>query len=181
MGLKQSKKALPEVIPPRICITFRRGSFWSRPKTWKMWIVKHPGRKHDKYRVRKPPQLFRKSQNSWKSVETGPIFDESGWESSHLNLKGATNPMGTLPIPQNCHRKFKIDQKSNGPHRPHCPLNLAINRVFDSFSDRRSNMPSPCLLTSHLMLLWHPPRHTHFMISFMYSIMIHLFTYVYYL
>ena len=32
MGLKQSKKALPEVIPPRICITFRRASFWSRSK-----------------------------------------------------------------------------------------------------------------------------------------------------
>ena len=63
-------------------------------------IVKHPGQKHDKYCVRKPPQLFRKSQISWTSVETGPLCDESGWESSILNLEGATNPTGTLPTPQ---------------------------------------------------------------------------------
>ena len=38
---------------------------------------------------------------------------------------------GTPPDPQNSHIKFKIEQKSNGPHRPNCPLNLAINRVTD--------------------------------------------------
>ena len=32
MGTKRAKKALLEVIPPRICVTFRRASFWSRPK-----------------------------------------------------------------------------------------------------------------------------------------------------
>ena len=36
MGMKWSKKALPEVIPPRICITFRRASFWSRSKSSKI-------------------------------------------------------------------------------------------------------------------------------------------------
>ena len=118
MGLKQSKKALPEVIPQRICITFRRVSFWSRPKTWKMWIVKHPGRKHDKYHVRKPPQLFRKSQNSRTSIETGPIFDESGWESSHLNLKGATNPMGTLPTPKTAIENSKSTKNPTDPTDP---------------------------------------------------------------
>ena len=35
MGMKRSKKALLEVIPPRICITFRRASFWYRPKSSK--------------------------------------------------------------------------------------------------------------------------------------------------
>ena len=42
--------------------------------------------------------------------------------------QGCYQSNGNPPDPQNCHRKFKIDQKSNGPHRPHCPLNLAINR-----------------------------------------------------
>ena len=32
MDTKRSKKALLKVIPPRICITFRRASFWFRPK-----------------------------------------------------------------------------------------------------------------------------------------------------
>ena len=36
---------------------------------------------------------------------------------------------GTPPDPQNSHIKFKIGQKSNGPNRPNCPLNLAINRI----------------------------------------------------
>ena len=35
MGMKRSKKALLEVIPPRIYVTFRRGSFWSGPKNSK--------------------------------------------------------------------------------------------------------------------------------------------------
>ena len=42
--------------------------------------------------------------------------------------QGCYQSNGNPPDPQNCHRKFKIWQKSNGPHRPHCPLNLAINR-----------------------------------------------------
>ena len=35
MGTKRTIKALLEVIPPRICVTFRRASFWFRPKTSK--------------------------------------------------------------------------------------------------------------------------------------------------
>ena len=38
MGMKRSKKALPEVRPPRICVTFRRATFWSRPKNSKMCL-----------------------------------------------------------------------------------------------------------------------------------------------
>ena len=30
--MKRSKKALLEVIPPRICVTFCRATFWSRPE-----------------------------------------------------------------------------------------------------------------------------------------------------
>ena len=35
MGTKRAKKALLEVIPPRICVTFLRGTFWSRSKNSK--------------------------------------------------------------------------------------------------------------------------------------------------
>ena len=87
MAMKRAKRALPEVIPPRICVTFRRTSFWYRPKTLNMWTWKHPDRTHEKYQARKPRQLSRKSHYAWKSIGTGPIFDESGWKSSHLKLK----------------------------------------------------------------------------------------------
>ena len=38
MGTKRAEKALFDVIPPRICVTFRRASFWSRPKNSKSRI-----------------------------------------------------------------------------------------------------------------------------------------------
>ena len=47
-----------------------------------------------------------------------PFESQSGYQSN-------ANP----PDPQICYIKFKIDQKSNGPNRPHCPLNLAISRM----------------------------------------------------
>ena len=37
-GMTRPKKALPEVIPPRICVTFRRATFRSRPKRSKSRI-----------------------------------------------------------------------------------------------------------------------------------------------
>ena len=100
MGTNRSNKAPLEVIPPRICITFRRASFWFRPKTSKMQIWKHPGRKHDKYGVLKVGQPFWKWYKSWNSFGTEPIFDFSGWESSILTLNDATNPMGALLNPK---------------------------------------------------------------------------------
>ena len=56
-------------------------------------------RKHNKYESRKPCQLFWKCRRTWTSIETGPIFDFSGWESRILNLQGATNPMGPTQVP----------------------------------------------------------------------------------
>ena len=38
MVMKRAKKALPEVIPLRICVTFRRATFRSWPKRSKSWI-----------------------------------------------------------------------------------------------------------------------------------------------
>ena len=40
MDTNWAKKALLEVIPPRICVTFRRGSFWFGPEISKMRIWK---------------------------------------------------------------------------------------------------------------------------------------------
>ena len=42
--MKRATSALPEVIPPRICITFRRASFWFQPKSSKIEILdRQPG------------------------------------------------------------------------------------------------------------------------------------------
>ena len=69
--------------------------------------------------------------------------------------QGCYQSNGNPPDPQNGHRKFKIDQKSNGTHRPHCPLNLAINRMCRA-TTRIMNAAChkchdlPCSLTSHM-------------------------------
>ena len=39
MGTNWAKKALLEMIPPRICVTFRRAPFWFRPKNSKIEIL----------------------------------------------------------------------------------------------------------------------------------------------
>ena len=39
MAMKRTNKALPEVIPPRICLTCRPASFWFRLKTSNMWVL----------------------------------------------------------------------------------------------------------------------------------------------
>ena len=36
---------------------------------------------------------------------------------------------GTTGDPQNCHIKFKIDQKNPRPNRPNCTLNYSVNRA----------------------------------------------------
>ena len=38
MVTKWAKKALLEVLPPQVCITFRRAYFWSRPENMKTRI-----------------------------------------------------------------------------------------------------------------------------------------------
>ena len=48
MGMKRSKKALPDVIPPRICRTFQRATFWFRAEKLENPNLERPGRKHDK-------------------------------------------------------------------------------------------------------------------------------------
>ena len=44
------------------------------------------------------------------------------WGSGGFPLDWCYQSNGNPPDPQNCHRKFKIDQNANGPHRPNCPL-----------------------------------------------------------
>ena len=100
MGTKRTNKALLEVIPPRICITFRRASFWSRPNKSKSWLWDDWAKSTIDSGPRSHDNFFEKSRTSWKSIGTGPIFDFSGWESSHLTLKAAMNPMGPLRTPK---------------------------------------------------------------------------------
>ena len=76
--ISEIEKEIPQVMPPRICISLRPASFWFRPKTSKMRIQKHPDRKQDKYHVRRPSQLFLKFNQSTKSVKTAPVFHFTG-------------------------------------------------------------------------------------------------------
>ena len=131
--MQSSNKALPEVIPPRICITFRRATFRSRPKRSKsrIWddqvenMTNTDLKRHDNF-----------SENL-KNHEIGRNWTHIrriGLRIKPFESQGCYQSNGNPPDPQNCHRKFKIDQKSNGPNRPHCPLNLAINRMCNSFA-----------------------------------------------
>ena len=75
MDLKQSKKALPEVIPPRICVTFRRGSFWSRPETignLENTTLERLGRKHDNTGPGRHDNFSKKVENHENRSELDP-------------------------------------------------------------------------------------------------------------
>ena len=50
------------------------------------------------------------------------------------------------PDPQNCHGKFKIDQKSDGPDREKCTLNYSVNRLPLSIQVVPGPMPNMVLL-----------------------------------
>ena len=47
---------------------------------------------------------------------------------------------GAPPDPQNCHIKFKIGQKSNGPDRKKCTLNYSVNRMLTEAEYTKLNM-----------------------------------------
>ena len=131
MGTKRAKKALLEVIPPRICVTFRRASFWTRPETSKLRIWKHPGRKHNKYRVRKPRHFFLTVSKIMKIGRHWTHIRLLGLRIKDFESQRCYEANGTTGKPQNCHIKFKIGQKSNWPHRPQCTLNYSVNRILN--------------------------------------------------
>ena len=148
MGMKWSKKALPEVIPPRICITFRRASFWSRSKSSKI--------------LSKSSKIVFGELQTENTVNTGPgsqdYFSENVRNHEHLSKRdpystsrlrikdfesqSCYEPNGTTGDPQNCYINFKIGSKSNGPNRPNCPLNLAINRMAGVWKVHQLRQPS---------------------------------------
>ena len=72
MGTKRAKKALLEVIPPRICVTFRRGSFWFRPKTSKMRIWKPRPENTTNTVSGSRPDFSEKSENHENRSELDP-------------------------------------------------------------------------------------------------------------
>ena len=94
MGTKRAKKALLEVILPRICVTFCRGSFCSRPqnsksRVWDGWaentINSGPG-SHDNF--------FEKIENDENRSKLDP------YSTNRAENQGAMNPMGPLRTPK---------------------------------------------------------------------------------
>ena len=129
MGTKRAKKALLEVISPRICITFRRASFWFRPKTLNMWIWKDSARKHNNYLpCQQAMTTFLKKSKIMNIGRNCTHMRRIGLRIKPFESARCYQSNGTPPDPQNCHRKFKIDQQIPRSNRPNCPLNLAINR-----------------------------------------------------
>ena len=72
MGTKRPKKALLEVIPPRICVTFRRGSFWFGPETSKMRIWKPRPENTTNTVSGSRPDFSEKSENHENRSELDP-------------------------------------------------------------------------------------------------------------
>ena len=62
-GMKRSNKALPELIPPRICITFCHASVGFRPTKLESLFLGAPDRQHRKYLAREMSLLFEKCTN----------------------------------------------------------------------------------------------------------------------
>ena len=128
MGTKRTEKALLEVIPPRICITFRRGSFWSRPKNsksrlWDGWVENaintEPG-SHD--------NVSEKVENHENRSELDPDSTNRAENQGFWMYK-------VLPIqwdpsrPPKLAYKIQNRPKITGHHRQKCTLNYSVNRM----------------------------------------------------
>ena len=126
MGMNRSKKALLGVIPPLTCVTFRRASFWSQPEnSWmQFWddraenTTNAGSGSHDNFsekvdnhehRSTLDPCLFLRAEN--EAFESPRCYEANG----------------TRAYPPNYHMKFRIRQKSNGPHRPNCPTGSSVS------------------------------------------------------
>ena len=126
--MKRSKKALPEMIPPRICVTFRRTTFRFRPKSPRISFL--DGRPENIVNTRPgSPDSLLKMSKTIKMFRNRTHIGLYGLRIQHSESKRYYESNGTTDDPQNYNIKFKIDQQILRPHQPNCPLNLAINRV----------------------------------------------------
>ena len=130
MDTKRAKKALLEVIPPRIGVTFRRASFPSRPESSKIRI------------------WGARAENTVNTV-SGSHVDFSEHHGNHEN-RSELNPYSTfraenqtfssskvLPSqwnhwepPKRPYKIKRIRQKSNCRYRGKCTLNYSVNRMI---------------------------------------------------
>ena len=67
---------------------------------------------------------FVKIDRNWSHIR------RIGLRIKHFESQRCCEFNGTTGDPQNCHIKFKIKQKSNGPHREKCTLNYSVNRIL---------------------------------------------------
>ena len=111
MGTKWAKKALLEVIPPRICVTFRRGSFWFRPKTSKMQIWKPRPENTTNTMSGSRPDFSEKSENHKNRSELDPYSTSRAENQAIWNLKAPWiqwDPSGTPKLPYKNQNQPKI-------------------------------------------------------------------------
>ena len=111
MGTKRPKKALLEMIPPRICITFRRGSFWFRPKTSKMRIWKPRPENTTNTVSGSRPDFSEKSENHENRLELDPYSTSRAENQAIWNLKVLWiqwDPSGTPKLPYKIQNRPKI-------------------------------------------------------------------------
>ena len=111
MNTKRSNKALPEVIPPRICITFRRATFRTGPKNTKMmcWDDKAenttntgPG-SHDNFSEKVKNHEHQSKLNPyWTSRAENQTF----WISTVLPIQW--DPSGPQKLPYKIQNQAKI-------------------------------------------------------------------------
>ena len=111
MDTKRATKALLEVIPPRICVTFRRGSFWFRPKTSKMRIWKPRPENTTNTVSGSRPDFSEKSENHETRSELDPYStsraeNQAFWISEVLPIQW--DPSGTPKLPYKIQNQPKI-------------------------------------------------------------------------
>ena len=111
MSTKRPKKALLEVIPPRICVTFRRGSFWFRPKTSKMRIWKPRPENTTNTVSGSRPDFSEKSENHENRLELDPYSTSRAENQAIWSLKVLWiqwDPSGTPKLPYKIQNRLKI-------------------------------------------------------------------------
>ena len=141
MVTKRETKVLLEVIPPRICVTFRRGSFRFGPETSKMQIWKPRPENTTNTVSGSRPDFSEKSENHENRLELDPYSTYRAENQAIWNLKVLWIQWDP-PEPQSCHIKFKIGQKSNGSHRGQCTLNYSVNRMDQVSIGRSHQLPA---------------------------------------
>ena len=120
MGTKRSNKALPEMIPPRICVIFRRASFWSRSKSSKIMFWELQAENTVNIGPGSRGNFFENVQNHEHLSKRDPYDDIRllGLRIKDFESQSCYEPNGTTGDPQNSDIDKKSAKKSIDPTDP---------------------------------------------------------------